>query len=371
MRLKKMNDKMQDYKDVKRFFEIEDISMGTVPVNDREWAVIYPPTIDWDYMRQRPQQIMEQFSLNGYEVFYCNKTQSKTNMYTVLSPDLKIIHNNSCFIRDIVPELKRMGKKIILWVSWSKLHTFLDSYCPDFIVYDYVDDFEAWKPYLKPMVEKANVVITTSKILMEEMARDYPQKPSIMVPNGCDIERFRLPKQTEKPLELKSHNGPVITYSGAWANWVDMKLVEKIAGTFSHALVCIMGSEYGVRVPRHIPNLKYLGLKSYFQLPEYLNHSTICIIPFLINTITLATNPIKMYEYLASGKPVVSTDLPEARNVPSVYIAKNHESFIEKIGLILNGKMGFRAEETYAWLEEHTWQKRFEKIIKFIKEHLG
>jgi len=366
-----MNNKMDEYRDIKPFFEIKDLHLEGTPIGDLEWVVIFPPTIDWDYMRQRPQQIMEQFSMNGYEVYYCNKAQSKVKLYTEINPNLKIIHNNSCFIRDIVPELKRMGKKIILWVSWAKLHIYLDWYQPDFIVFDYVDDFKAWRPYLRPMIEKSNVVITTAKILMEEIIREYPDKPSIMVPNGCDIERFRLQKPVEKPPELKGHDGPVITYSGAWANWVDTGLVEKIANTFKQALVCVIGTEYGLKVPVHIPNLKYLGLKTYYQLPQYLNNSTICLIPFLINNITLATNPIKMYEYLASGKPVVSTDLPEVRNVPSVYTASDHRNFMEKIRLILEGKIGFNEKETYAWLEEHTWEKRFDKIDKFIKEYIN
>jgi len=364
------DDKMQEYRDLKHLFEIREFCPEGKLVTDHEKVVIYPPTIDWDYMRQRPQQIMEQFSLNGYEVYYCNKTQSITKLYTEINPNLKIIHNNSCFIQNVVPEIKRMGKKIILWVSWSKLHAFLDRYSPDLIVYDYLDDFDAWKPYLGPMVEKAHVVITTSRKLMEEMARDYPDKPSIMVPNGCDIERFRQGGKAEKPRELKDHDGPVITYSGAWAKWVDIGLVEKIAFTFSNALVCIMGTEFGVKVPRHIPNLRYLGLKNYFELPAYLNHSTICIIPFVINPITVATNPIKMYEYLASGKPVVSTNLPEVQNVPSVYIANNNEEFIEKIRLILEGKIGFREKETNSWLEEHTWEKRFDKINRFLQNVL-
>ncbi|NLP00227.1 MAG: glycosyltransferase family 1 protein [Clostridiaceae bacterium] len=365
-----MKDPMQEYKDIKHLFEKRDICPPGNPINDLQWVVIYPPTIDWDYMRQRPQQLMEQFSLNEYEVFYCNKTQLTNKLFTEINSHLKIVHNNSCFIRDIVPELKRLGKKIILWVSWSKLHAFLDSYLPDFIVYDYLDDFEAWRPYLKSMIEKANIVITTSKILKEQMAEEYPDKPSIMVPNGCDIKRFRLPNSIGKPPELYSHEGPVITYSGAWASWIDVKLVERIAETFNHALICVIGTEFGIKVPAHHPNLKYLGQKTYSQLPEYLINSTICIIPFLINSITIATNPIKMYEYLASGKPVVSTNLPEAKNVPSVYIAKDHESFIERIKLILEGKAGFRDDETYVWLEEHTWEKRFEKINAFIKEYL-
>jgi len=359
-----------EYRDIKPLFEIKYPASYSDLNTEYPVVVIYPPTIDWSYMKQRPQHIMEQFSLNGFGVFYCNKTQSKSLLYTPINPNLKIVHNNAGFIKEIIPRLKEQGTKIILWVSWSKLHLFLDQYRPDFIIYDYLDDFAAWEPYFDPMVKKSDIVITTSETLMNRMKRDYPQKPSFMVPNGCDLKHFKPDGKLKAPAEFSGHTGPVITYPGAWAHWIDVKLVEKIALTYNNALVAIIGAEFGTRVPRHIPNLRYLGYKAYDELPQYLQNSTVCIIPFLINPITVATNPIKMYEYLAAGCPVVSTDIPEAQNIPCVYTAQNHEDFIEKIGLILNKDIVFDENAVYPWLEAHTWEKRFEDILRIINNHL-
>lgn len=66
--------------------------------------------------------------------------------------------------------------------------------------------------------------------------------------------------------------------------------------------------------------------------------------------VSVASNPIKMYEYLASGKHVVSTDIPEARNIPSVHIGEDHTSFINKIGYILHNKIPFNNKEVEGWL---------------------
>ena len=359
-----------EYRDIKPLFEGKNITSHLDPVNNTPMVIIYPPTIDWNYMRQRPQQIMEQFSLNGFEVFYCNKTQSKQGLYTSINPNLKLVHDSADFVANVVPLLKKQGKKIILWVSWSKLHLFLDSYSSDFIIYDYLDDFAAWEPYMKPMVEKSDIVITTARILMDRIIRDYPHKPSFMVPNGCDLNHFRR-NILAAPDDISGHNGPVITYSGAWANWINRNLVEKIALTYKDSLIAVIGTEFGVSVPKHIPNLKYLGYKSYDELPHYLQNSALCIIPFSINPITVATNPIKMYEYLAAGTPVVSTDIPEARNIPGVYIGMNEDSFIENIGLILNKNIVFNESEVYSWLEAHTWEKRFEEIHRIINKFIN
>lgn len=332
-------------------------------------VVIYPPTLDWNWMKQRPQHLMEQFSLHGFEVYYCNKTQSNTELSTALNSNLTIIHNQNYLIKKIIPRLKSQGKKIILWVSWPKLQSYLDEYWPDFIIYDYLDDFSIWRQYHKPMVSKSNIVITTSKLLQAQMEGEFPEKPSFLIPNGCHIDHFNAQARNELPEEFRQLAGPIITYSGAWARWIDQELVNKIALTFEDALVAIIGKEFGTSVNRNIPNLKYLGYKPYHELPNYLQHSTVCIIPFLLGQLTLATNPIKMYEYLASGKPVVSTDIPEARHIPSVHIGVDHESFLEKIRLILDQKIIFYEEEVYNWLALHTWEKRFEDILTILSTY--
>jgi glycosyltransferase involved in cell wall biosynthesis len=339
-----------------------------VPVAGSDEVIIYPPTIDWSFMKQRPQQLMEQFALNGYTVYYCNKTQFKAESFTTIQENLFLIHDNAFFINHIVPWLKGLGKKILVWASWAKLYPFIDSYQPDFVVYDYLDDFPDWRVYLTPMVKRADLVTTTSEILQRQIQTEFPDKPNYLIPNGCDLIHFRPQGAVEKPKELENFNGPVITYSGAWAKWVDTALVYKIADRFPAALITIIGVEFGTTVNRNIPNLRYLGYKSYSELPQYLQSSTVCIIPFLIHEITIATNPIKMYEYLASGKPVVSTDIPEARGVPGVHIGTTQDRFLAQINCILNGEQAFDKQEINRWLASHTWEERFHEISRILKE---
>lgn len=339
-----------------------------VPVADSEVVIIYPPTIDWSFMKQRPQQLMEQFALHGYTVYYCNKTQLKAEPFTALQANLFLIHDNVFFINRIIPWLKGLGKKILVWVSWAKLYPFIDTYQPDLVVYDYIDDFPDWRVYLAPMVTRADLVTTTSTILQRQIKLKFPDKPNYLIPNGCDLKHFQPQETVEKPKELANFSGPVITYSGAWAKWVDRELVYKIADSFPDALIAIIGVEFGTTVDRSIPNLRYFGYKSYGELPRYLQSSTVCIIPFLIHEITIATNPIKMYEYLASGKPVVSTDIPEAHEVPGVHIGATRDKFLEKIDYILNGGPAFDKQEVNCWLAGHTWEERFHEISRVLEE---
>ncbi|MEW6172562.1 MAG: hypothetical protein AB1510_05765 [Bacillota bacterium] len=84
-------------------------------------VIVYPPTIDWSFMKQRPQQLMQQFADHGHQVFYCNKTQFEDRILEQVQPNLTVVHNNKTFIQDVVPELKKQDNSILLWVSWSKL----------------------------------------------------------------------------------------------------------------------------------------------------------------------------------------------------------------------------------------------------------
>lgn len=356
-----------EYNDIKKLFEPNCYSSNFEPDNTGKCVVIYPPTIDWGWMKQRPQHIMEQFSLHGYEVYYCNKTQLDEALYTTINPNLKVVHNNYHFIKNVLPKLKEQKRKIILWVSWSKLHLFLKHYSPSFIVYDYIDDFKAWRPYHDKMVRCANVVVASSDVLQSQIKDQYPLKKCCLVRNGCSIKHFNRSSRIPKPTELKNHRGPIITFMGAWADWVDQELVEKMAVAFPSALVIIIGVEFNIKAKIKQPNIVLLGYRPFNKLPQYLKHSSVCIIPFKIQEVSVAANPIKMYEYLASGKHVVSTDVPEVRNIPSVLIGKDHDSFINKVGLILESKIPFNKKEVDGWLVQHTWEKRFIEIQKIFK----
>lgn len=365
-----MHNLFEQMKEFKPLFEEKECpDLQGISYPDADTVVVYPPTINWDWMRQRPQQIMEQFAKHGFHVYYCNMTQSKERFSTDVAHNLTVIHQNICFVRHVIPALKQQGKKIILWTSWSKLHYFIDLYKPDLVIYDYLDDFSAWRPYLSGMMEKADAVVTTAAQLKKQVQIEFPHMPNYFIPNGCDIEHFKAAEGSVQPPEIEKHSGPVITYCGAWADWIDTELVEKIAAEFKDSLVQIIGAEFNSRVNQTIPNIKYIGYKPYDELPVYLRHSTVCIIPFLINETTIATNPIKLYEYLAAGRPVVSSDLPEVRGVPGVYIGKTHDMFIEKLKKIIDGQTELDWQMVNMWLTEHTWEKRFERVRVMLKEH--
>src|SRR3546814_2393054 len=104
---------------------------------------------------------------------------------------------------------------------------------------------------------------------------------------------------------------------------------------FPDCLVLLVGSDTAGVANRLAdePNVTMEGEVPYDRLPFYLHAFDLALLPFRIIPLTLATNPVKAYEYLAAGKPVVSVDLPEIRQFGSlVYRAGGHEEFLERVG---------------------------------------
>src|SRR5207249_3841258 len=131
-----------------------------------------------------------------------------------------------------------------------------------------------------------------------------------IVHNGCEPGHF-----AERPqrVYVDRQRRPIIGYYGAIAEWFDTDLVLQLAGEIPSALILLVGADTaGVgEATRQIPNIVMTGEVPYNDLPFYLHAFDVCILPFKINELTLATNPVKAYEYLSAGKPVVSVDLPE------------------------------------------------------------
>ena len=116
-----------------------------------------------------------------------------------------------------------------------------------------------------------------------------------------------------------------------------------------------------------------VGTKKYELLPQYLSFMEVCLIPFKINKLTLASSPIKLYEYLAAGKPVVSTALPEILSNASdiVLIGKDHKDFIQKVEAAVEATA--RDEESaitrrIEFAEANSWDERVQSMEKHLEE---
>ncbi|MGY3716342.1 glycosyltransferase [Sutcliffiella cohnii] len=324
--------------------------------------IIYPPTINWTFMKQRPQQLMKKFADSGYTVFYCNQTQSEKEIEEI-SPNLFVVHNHDQWLKQTLPNIrKRENRKVGIWCSWAKLSDSLKRYNPDWIIYDCVDEFPDWLKYEPKMIEMADAVVCTAEKLEKRLRNSYPNKRIELIRNAYDQEMLlhTLPSQNQ--------NKKKIGYIGAWASWIDDVLINKLALSIKNAEIEIIGTEFGKKFNlHHLHNVHFLGQKPHSELPQFMQYFTVCIIPFRINPTTIATNPVKMYEYLATGKPVISTNLPECRLAqPYVDVANNHMDFILKVKDRLHNPGDLKERKDYAL--KNTWSHRVNQAIHLIRD---
>lgn len=303
-------------------------------------------------MRQRPQQLMAQFAKHGWHVYYANQKQQPGKPPTKIMENLEVIHDWPVF-------LKNMPHIDVLWISCA-VHKDL-AVAADITVFDSLDDFDAWSPYEPGMLAKSDLVFTSSEVLHKKQSARHHNV--VMLKNACDPEFIRPRSDLVVPQELKNLKKPIVGFIGAVGSWVNTFLLAAVGSYYS---TVVIGPPFGKQPPLNVLNV---GMKDYYQLPQYYNAIDIGIIPFCLNKVSIAANPIKMYEYLAAGKPVVTTNLPECRHYPgAVFPSASLHHFIENI------KKATMVDSTVARkiALENSWEQRFivaeAAILKVLNE---
>ncbi|HEY1226537.1 MAG TPA: glycosyltransferase, partial [Ramlibacter sp.] len=219
----------------------------------------------------------------------------------------------------------------------------------------------------KEMLRRSDLVVVTSGWL-EEMAR--PEARSIaMVRNAGEYSHF-----ADRPAEVfrDADGRRVIGYYGAIAEWFDIELVRAVARANPDCLVLLVGNDtvQAARALRDVKNVQFTGEVPYGRLPFYLWGFDVCLLPFQVIPLTLATNPVKVYEYLSAGKPVVAVDLPEiAQFGELVRKAGSHEAFIAEVREALadpGSPPAIEARRTFA--REQTWDHRVADLAKAVEQ---
>lgn len=265
--------------------------------------------------------------------------------------------------------------KIIIKIDhpfWS----FITDYIKAPVIYDCMDEhdaFEVGSQHLaaleRKIVESANVVFAASHKLYDRLSK-YKPKRLVLLKNGCDYNHFAHPHSLQTPDDMQGAKGKIIGYYGAIAEWFDEKLLcQALASYPQHTFVLIGEVTHPTirQVTLKYNNVLFLGEKPYSQLPTYLKYFDVCLIPFVINELIKATNPVKIYEYFAAGKAVVSTALPELEDYKeSLYISKNITDFVKNIELALIEKNENHAEKRKNIARNNTWGKRGDVLKKEI-----
>ncbi len=247
------------------------------------------------------------------------------------------------------------------------------------VVYYCVDDHASFSGYDRDQVLKdeeelcrqSDLVITTSMALQE--AKNHWNPNTILVSHGVDYDHFSRAVHEELPCpdDLAAIPRPRLGFFGLIRDWVDLDLLAEVARKRPDwHFVMIGDADSNVNIGKYKPilNIHFLGRKPYTELPAYCQHFDIGLIPFKINDLTRAVNPIKLREYLAAGLPVISTPMPEVQLYEkSIEIVESPSEFAAAVEKGMSSTESDRTGRNNKMSKE-TWYKKVEKITANLSE---
>lgn len=351
------------------------------------------PTQTWfSSAFQRPQQMARALAEIGcrvvyYEPWNIDRIASHEGLQQRQFVGVKEIALRLYLLRCpswMVPTFIRKSSPDVLIMLWPDQAMFIPVNTSSLIVYEMIDDHslipytnENWFRIHKEWVQKADVMVATADDLIEQLRSERPD--ALLLPNAVCLEDWALSGMISVPEDMLAARraSVVVGYYGSIADWFDWALWEYAARSKPDWSFVLIGPPYDADVNKiqervaHFENMHYLGAKPYSALPSYLAHFDIATIPFVLNNITHACSPIKLFEYMAAGKPIVVTPMREIIKYKSVLVADSPQAFVSQCekALTLKDDAAYRAilrQEA----EANTWRARAWALRQAIEAKL-
>lgn len=364
------------------------------------YDVLCFPGLDWTFRFQRPQQLVREFARRGHRGFYVSVRFHDAGRGALLRKIGEGVYEAELpgpaglnVYRDALDdatlagfldalEQLRADARIVEAIClvqlpfWTRLALAARDRWSWKVVYDCIDEHAGFTTNAVPMLDQeeallaaSDLVTATSRALYEKAARHAGRV--LLLPNAADVEHFETPGGA---LALRGFREPVVGYYGAIAEWFDVELVRQTALARPDWQFVLIGRTTGADVAplRGLGNVHLLAEKPYAALPAYLHRFDVACIPFRLTDLTRAANPVKLYEYLSAGKPVVAVPLPELEPWREhVYLARTPEEFVAQTERALAEDSPARVAARRAAVREHTWAARCEALDRSVRALYG
>ncbi len=256
------------------------------------------------------------------------------------------------------------GKKDIIWITHPEQYKFIPKRFKGKVIYDCMDEYKKLgseisrmnaKKYEDALVARADLIFVSSQTLFDKINQI---DKAVLVRNGF------LPSDNTLPIKISNKkNCYKISYFGTISTWFDFGIINGSLKEFDNINYQIIGP--CSKQITHCSNsnrIEYTGPVEHSLLATYISDSDALIMPFTINEIVLAVDPVKLYEYINFGKCIISIKYPEIeRFEPYVYFYENEKEYHELLEYLINH--GFPAKydeyQREAFLNENSWDARY------------
>ena len=353
----------------------------------------------WDFVYQRPQHLLSRFAKQR-RVFFVEEP-----LFIDGTTKLEIIRRED-YLFTVVPQISHsdrenentegiqrklidrffLEKNINNFVAWfytPMAMAFAAHLQPMAIVYDCMDELSGFKFAPPELVEnetklfqRTDLVFTGGQSLYE--AKKSQHKSVHAFPSSIDAEHFKKARNiTDEPEDQKSIAHPRLGYCGVIDERMDIKMLGEMADLRPDWQFIMIGPVVKI-APEDLPrreNIHYLGGKNYQDLPNYLAGWDVALMPFALNESTKFISPTKTPEYLAAGKPVVSTPIQDVvrpyGEMNLVEIAATAQEFVEACKKVLTENSEERSAKADEFLAQMSWDKTWSQMAEMIDEIVG
>lgn len=346
-------------------------------LQEAKGAVIFLPSVGWDIVNtHRTHHLAREFARQGYVVIFdSSNSYDDVSGFKEVEPNLFLFRGPDNILPEIVDP--------ILWTltyNFDRRNAYPTSART---IYDWIDDFEVFlfdRAFLEGNHERAlreaTLVVSVAKQLHDKAAAVRPD--ALYLPNGVEYDHFagtsvRPPDDVDID-ELLRTGKPIAGYHGAMAEWFDYELVDALARLRSDWNFLLIGPMYDGsfrergRSLLKLPNIRWIGAREYQRLPQYLSVFDVAMIPFVINDITRATSPLKLYEYFAGGKPVIATPMPECQAFSEVQIGSTPEELSHALDIARAQGQDVQFRERLTRLgHENSWTSRVQLVLRHLE----
>jgi UDP-galactopyranose mutase len=352
----------------------------------------------WDFVFQRPQHLMTRCARDRRVYFVEEpvfqqgiapqlhlKTAGPVTTVVPLLPDG--LTGDACASeqRRLLDELMRTERmaEYVLWYYTPMALAFTQHLAPLAIVYDCMDELSAFrgapvalKKFEKQLMQRASLVLTGGQSLYEAKRNQHPNIHPF--PSSVDVAHFaRARRIATDPPDQQSIPHPRLGFFGVIDERMDLALVDGIAAARPDWHLVMLGPIVKIdpaSLPQR-PNIHYLGSKQYEELPHYVAGWDVALLPFARNEATRFISPTKTPEYMAAGKPVVSTSI---RDVVRPYghqglvrIADDVSGFVRACTAAMTEDATKRITQADAFLRQTSWDGTWNRIRLLLDQALG
>ena len=383
--------------------------------------IICLSSVPWDYLKISNQQTMKRFSRDNRVLFIdrnmslaawsCDREKARAylklrrqerirqeneNLFIFTPPfalpwaskSVTVNRINMLMTRiSLKPIRKKLGFHNPIYYSYLPQGHFLAGKLDEKMVcYEVIDEYSAF-PHVSgrltriledKMLAKADLVFAISPNLHRNRIERNPE--THLVPIGAEVEHFARSRRDDldRPEDMEKIPSPVVGYFGGIDNRFDVDLYRFLSENLPDCSFVLVGPVKDKLVSAELsscPNIYFLGPKPYEVLPSYLKFFDVSTLPYLMTPFTDNIFPNKIFEYLSSGKPVISTPIPSLLYLADqgvIYCVEDHREFLSRLRKALKEERGDSIRQMRIRVaEENTWDNRVVKISGLIAERIA